>query len=95
MKKNNVYLPINLSVTIRFTVDKETIEAAIRQLLLQKEKVSKTNIIQVIKEEVYTKGKSIIDFPELWGDDSITVDDDKVRDYLIKFLPKFGIFPKP
>lgn len=58
-----------MKVIISFKIDVETLEAAICHCLIFDIKLSKKNIIQEIKGAVFSKGNSLLKFPEYWGDD--------------------------
>ena len=75
-----------MTVTINFTIDRAALEMAIRNLLYFKIKVNRGNIVKSIREQVYSKGMSLIDFPEYWGDDLVwNLDtDDEVIDSLVE-----------
>ena len=79
------------TVTIKFSLDEKIIEMAIRNLLYLKRKVNKKEIIDIIKSKIRYRGAYIRLFPEEWGFELLSVDDDVVNVYLNKYLPKFNI----
>ena len=51
-------------------IDETTVKMAIASILLFGcLRVTRSNILYVIKGEVLSKGTQVIDFPENWGDD--------------------------
>jgi len=79
-----------MKVVITFKVDEETLEMAIRNALYYRIKVNKTNLLQIIKDEVHGKGHSVIDFPEHWGDDLMDIDDEEVEMLVNKYRNLIG-----
>jgi len=75
-----------MKVHIDFKIDKETLECAILDLLCLNIKISKTNIIKRIKEQVYEKGMSIIDLPD-WGRSELLND---IDDYIEMYVKKYN-----
>lgn len=66
-----------MRVTISFTVDDICLKMAIANLMwFGSLRMNKENIIETIKNEVYNKGYSVINFPEMWGDDLINFYED-------------------
>lgn len=70
-----------MNVTIRFFIDEETLTMAVRHCLHFKIEPSFPNVKKAIRNAVLNNEKSIIDFPEAWGDDLLVVNQGK----LIKF----------
>ena len=64
---------IHMNVTIRFFIDEETLTMAVRHCLYFRIEPSFPNVKKAIRNAVLNKGKSIIDFPESWGDDLMNV----------------------
>lgn len=61
-----------MRVIITFSIDSECLRLAIANLMwFGSLKMNKRNIIETIKNEIYNKGYSVINFPEMWGDDLI------------------------
>jgi hypothetical protein len=51
-------------------IDKATVKMAIASILLFGSlRVTRNNILYVIKEEVLSRGTQVLDFPENWGED--------------------------
>ena len=73
---------IHMNVTIRFFVDEETLAMAVRHCLYFQIEPSFPNVKKVIRNAVLNNGRSIIDFPESWGDELMSVDSNKVK-YII------------
>ncbi len=86
---------VEYRVSIRFSVDLATLDACIRYMLkfCPELKITKRNIINTIKKEVYSKGHSIVDFPELWGDDvwGNVSNDECVEKWVGRMKTKFGL----
>lgn len=81
---------IHINVTIRFFIDEETLTMAVRHCLHFQIEPSFPNVKKAIRNAVLNNGKSIIDFPESWGDDLMNVNQSEV-DRVLKFLmPVFG-----
>ena len=74
-----------MKVTINFKIDREILEMAIRHCLYYKTKISKKNLVETIKSEIYQKGVTVINFSEFWGDDLLDLDvDDEIIETLVK-----------
>ena len=82
---------IHMNVTIRFFIDEETLTMAVRHCLYFQIEPSFPNVKKAIRNAVLNNGKSIIDFPESWGDDLMYVDNEKVNEALKKIRTKFGL----
>lgn len=81
---------IHMNVTIRFFIDEDTLIMAVRHCLHFQIEPSFPNVKKAIRNAVLNNGKSIIDFPESWGDDLMNVNQSEV-DRVLKFLmPVFG-----
>ena len=76
---------IHMNVTIRFFIDEETLTMAVRHCLHFQIELSFPNVKKTIRNAVLNNGKSIIDFPESWGDDLMDVDQVEV-DKVFKLL---------
>ena len=73
---------IHMNVTIRFFIDEETLTMAVRHCLYFQIEPSFPNVKKVIRNAVLNNGKSIIDFPEAWGDELMDVEQIKVDNAL-------------
>lgn len=58
-----------MNVTIRFFIDEETLTMTVRYCLYFQIEPSFPNVKKVIRNALLNNGRSIIDFPESWGDD--------------------------
>lgn len=76
---------IHMNVTIRFFIDEEALTMAVRHCLHFQIEPSFPNVKKTIRNAVLNNGKSIIDFPESWGDDLMDVDQVEV-DKVFKLL---------
>ena len=74
-----------MNVTIRFFIDEETLTMAKRHCQHFRIGPSFPNVKKVIRNAVRNKGKSIINFPESWGDDLMNVNQKEV-DKVLKLL---------
>lgn len=81
---------IHMNVTIRFFIDEETLTMAVRHCLHFQIEPSFPNVKKVIRNAVLNNGKSILDFPEAWGDDLMDVENEKVNEALRKIRTQFG-----
>ena len=81
---------IHMNVTIRFFIDEETLTMAVRHCLHFHIEPSFPNVKKAIRNAVLNNGKSIIDFPEAWGDDLLDVENEKVNEALRKIRTQFG-----
>lgn len=81
---------IHMNVTIRFFIDEETLTMAVRHCLHFHIEPSFPNVKKAIRNAVLNNGKSIIDFPESWGDDLMDVENEKVNEALRKIRTQFG-----
>ena len=81
---------IHMNVTIRFFIDEETLTMAVRHCLHFQIEPSFPNVKKAIRNAVLNNGKSIIDFPESWGDDLMDVENEKVNEALRKIRTQFG-----
>lgn len=82
---------IHMNVTIRFFIDEETLAMAVRHCLHFQIEPSFPNVKKAIRNAVLNNGKSIIDFPESWGDDLMYVDNEKVNEVLKKIRTQLGL----
>jgi hypothetical protein len=82
---------IHMNVTIRFFIDEETLTMAVRHCLHFQIEPSFPNVKKVIRNAVLNNGKSIIDFPESWGDDLMDVNQVEVDKALQLLKPSFGL----
>lgn len=82
---------VHMNVTIRFFIDEETLTMAVRHCLHFQIEPSFPNVKKAIRNAVLNNGKSIIDFPEAWGDDLMDVDQIKVDKALKSLKQKFGL----
>lgn len=75
-----------MKVIIKFNLDFKTIEGAVRDCLYNGKKPTISNVLKTIGNKVYTRGMSIIDFPEYWGDDIWEFDypEDEIARIVIK-----------
>lgn len=81
---------VHMSVTIRFFIDEETLTMAVRHCLHFKIEPSFPNVKKAIRNAVLNNGKSIIDFPESWGDDLMKVEQVEVDKALVLLKSLFG-----
>ena len=84
-QKNQIHM------TIRFFIDEETLTMAVRHCLHFQIEPSFPNVKKAIRNAVLNNGKSIIDFPESWGDDLMDVNQVEV-DKVLKFLMPVLVF---
>lgn len=80
-----------MNVTIRFFIDEETLAMAVRHCLHFQIEPSFPNVKKAIRNAVLNNGKSIIDFPESWGDDLMVVNQSEVDKILGLLKPAFGL----
>lgn len=80
-----------MNVTIRFFIDKETLTWAVRHCLHFQIEPSFPNVKKAIRNAVLNNGKSIIDFPEYWGNVLMDVENEKVNEVLRKIRTQFGL----
>lgn len=80
-----------MNVTIRFFIDEETLTWAVRHCLHFQIEPSFPNVKKVIRNAVLNNGKSIIDFPEYWGDDLLDVNQADVEKALELLKSAFGL----
>lgn len=80
-----------MNVTIRFFIDEETLTWAVRHCLHFKIEPSFPNVKKAIRNAVLNNGKSIIDFPEYWGDDLLDVNQADVEKALGLLKSAFGL----
>ena len=82
---------VHMNVTIRFFIDEETLTWAVRHCLHFQIEPSFPNVKKAIRNAVLNNGKSIIDFPEAWGDDLMDIENEKVNEVLKKIRTQFGL----
>lgn len=82
---------VHMNVTVRFFVDEETLTMAIRHCLYFNIEPTFPNLKKAIRNAVLNNGKSIIDFPESWGDDLMVVSRSEVDKVLKQLRPMFGL----
>ena len=62
-----------MTVTIRFFIDDDTLTMAVRHCLFFKLEPTRQNVMKAIRDAVLNNGRSILDFPEAWGEDLMDV----------------------
>lgn len=82
---------LHMNVTIRFFIDEETLAMAVRHCLYFKMEPTFPNVKKAIRNAVLNNGKSVIDFPESWGDDLMEVNEVEVDKALRSLKPVFGL----
>lgn len=82
---------IHMNVTIRFFIDEETLTMAVRHCLHFQIEPSFPNVKKAIRNAVLNNGRSILDFPEYWGDDLIDVENEMVNYVLMEIKPVFSL----
>ncbi len=82
---------VHMNVTIRFFIDEETLTWAVRHCLYFNMEPSFPNVKKAIRNAVLNNGKSIIDFPEAWGDDLLDVNQVDVEKAFKLLKPNFGL----
>ena len=82
---------IHMNVTIRFFIDEETLTMAVRHCLHFQIEPSFPNVKKAIRNAVLNNGKSILDFPESWGDDLMDVEQSEVNNILKILRQNFGL----
>lgn len=82
---------VHMNVTIRFFIDEEVLAMAVRHCKHFQIEPSFPNVKKAIRNAVLNNGKSIIDFPESWGEDIMEVNQVEVDKALIKLKPVFGL----
>ncbi len=80
-----------MNVNIRFYVDETTLEMAVRHCLYFKVEPTFQNVGEAIKNAVRNNGKSIIDFPESWGDELFEVNKIEVDKAFRQLKSFFGL----
>lgn len=78
-----------MNVTIRFFIDEETLTMAVHHCLYFQIEPSFPNVKKAIRNAILNNGKSIIDFPESWGDDLMDVNQKEVEKVLQLLKPSF------
>ena len=82
---------VHMNVTIRFFIDEETLIMAVRHCLHFQIEPSFPNVKKAIRNAVLNNGRSILDFPESWGDDLMNVNQAEVDKVLILLKSAFNI----
>lgn len=82
---------VHMNVTIRFFIDDETLAMAVRHCLYFQIEPSFPNVKKAIRNAVLNNGKSIIDFPESWGEDIMEVNQVEVDKALLVLKSAFGL----
>lgn len=82
---------VHMNVTIRFFIDEEMLTMAVRHCLYFQIEPSFPNVKKTIRNAVLNNGKSMIDFPESWGEDIMEVNQVEVDKALIRLKPAFGL----
>ena len=82
---------IHMNVTIRFFIDEETLTMAVRHCLHFQIEPSFPNVKKAIRNAVLNNGKSIIDFPEAWGEELMNIKIDDVVKVVSNLKPFFGL----
>ena len=82
---------IHMNVTIRFFIDEETLAMAVRHCLHFQIEPSFPNVKKAIRNAVLNNGKSIIDFPEAWGEELMNIKIDDVVKVVSNLKPFFGL----
>jgi hypothetical protein len=80
-----------MRVVIEFNINEYLIKLAIASLLMYKDRITKKAILEKIKDEVYNKGRSCVDFDENWGDDLLdfqSENDEKINKVYDKLYKK-------
>lgn len=81
-----------MNVTIRFFIDEETLTMAVHHCLYFQIEPSFPNVKKAIRNAILNNGRSIIDFPESWGDDLMDVNQKEVEKVLQLLKPSFSNF---
>lgn len=82
---------LHMNVTIRFFIDEETLAMAVRHCLYFNIEPSFPNVKKAIRSAVLNNGKSLLDFPELWGEDLMQVNDSEVEKVFQILRSDFGL----
>ena len=82
-KKLEKRTQVHMTVTIRFFIDDDTLTMAVRHCLFFK--------LGPIRDTVRNNGRSILDFPEAWGEDLMDVSSADVENAMKKLRPLFGL----
>ena len=72
-KKLEKRTQVHMTVTIRFFIDDDTLTMAVRHCLFFKLEPTRQNVMKAIRDAVLNNGRSILDFPEAWGEDLMDV----------------------
>jgi hypothetical protein len=80
-----------MTVTIRFFIDDDTLTMAVRHCLFFKLEPTRQNVMKAIRDAVLNNGRSILDFPEAWGEDLMDVSFFDVENAMKKLRSSFGL----
>lgn len=90
-KKLEKRTQIYMTVTIRFFIDDATLTMAVRHCLFFKLEPTRQNVMKAIRGAVLNNGRSILDFPEAWGEDLMDVSSADVENAMKKLRSLFGL----
>ena len=90
-KKLEKRTQVHMTVTIRFFIDDDTLTMAVRHCLFFKLGPTRQNVMKAIRDTVRNNGRSILDFPEAWGEDLMDVSSADVENAMKKLRPLFGL----
>lgn len=82
---------LHMNVSIRFFIDEEILKMAIRHCLCFEIEPSFPKVKKAIRSAVLNNGKSLLDFPELWGEDLMQVNDGEVEKVFQILRSDFGL----
>ena len=82
---------VHMTVTIRFFIDDDTLTMAVRHCLFFKLEPTRQNVMKAIRDAVLNNGRSILDFPEAWGEDLMDVSFFDVENAMKKLRSSFGL----
>lgn len=74
-----------------FFIDDDTLTMAVRHCLFFKLGPTRQNVMKAIRDTVRNNGRSILDFPEAWGEDLMDVSSADVENAMKKLRPLFGL----
>ena len=89
-KKLEKRTQVHMTVTIRFFIDDDTLTMAVRHCLFFKLGPTR-HVMKAIRDTVRNNGRSILDFPEAWGEDLMDVSSADVKNAMKKLRPLFGL----
>lgn len=90
-KKLEKRTQVHMTVTIRFFIDDDTLTMAVRHCLFFKLEPTRQNVMKAIRDAVLNNGRSILDFPEAWGEDLMDVSFFDVENAMKKLRSSFGL----